>query len=164
VQILEQLGVLPFQTDLPIGFDTVRRLHALSRNYELSCYDAAYLELAQRRHLGLATLERFRFNHSLEMNVPEFFPSWKAVDCLLRWRFPPVIPSAARIFCERSRGINAERFLFSCARFAGASLRVDPSARSLRLAPCSLGRDDKRRCPRENRQSLRRGNDRTVVN
>jgi predicted nucleic acid-binding protein len=58
VQILEQLGVLPFRTDLPIGFDTVRRLYALSQDYELSCYDVAYLELAQRRQLGLATVDR----------------------------------------------------------------------------------------------------------
>ncbi len=58
VQILEQLDALPFRADPPIGFDTVRRLYALSRDYELSCYDAAYLELAQRRHLGLATLDQ----------------------------------------------------------------------------------------------------------
>ena len=58
VQILERFDVLAFQTDPPFGFDTVRRLYALSRDYELSCYDAAYLELAQRRRLGLATLDR----------------------------------------------------------------------------------------------------------
>ena len=58
VQALEQLGMLPFETDLAIGLDIVRRLYALSQVYELSCYDAAYLELAQRRQLGLATLDR----------------------------------------------------------------------------------------------------------
>src|SRR5713101_2522533 len=57
-------------------------------------------------------------------------------------------------FRERSRGINAKRFLPSRA-FSGTSLRVDPSTRSLRLAPRSLGRDDKKR-RRENRQSRKR--------
>jgi predicted nucleic acid-binding protein len=58
VQVLEQLGLLPFQTDMEIGFDALRRLYALSQDHDLSCYDAAYLELAQRRRLGLATLDR----------------------------------------------------------------------------------------------------------
>ncbi len=58
-------------------------------------------------------------------------------------------------FRERSRGINAKRFLPSRA-FSGTSLRVDPSTRSLRLAPRSLGRDDKKR-RRENRQSPQGG-------
>src|SRR5216683_3584435 len=58
-------------------------------------------------------------------------------------------------FRERSRGINAKRFLPSRA-FSGTSLRVDPSRRSLRLAPRSLGRDDKKR-RRENRQSPQGG-------
>src|SRR5216683_5364715 len=57
-------------------------------------------------------------------------------------------------FRERSRGINAERFLFSRA-FSDKSLRGDPSARSLRLAPRSLGRDDKQRGARKSTVSLR---------
>ncbi len=56
-------------------------------------------------------------------------------------------------FRERSRGINAERFLFSRA-FSDKSLRGDPSARSLRLAPRSLGRD-KQRGARKSTVSLR---------
>jgi len=58
VQACEQLGTLPCETDLAIGWDIVRRLYELSRHYRLSCYDAAYLELAQRRRLGLVTLDR----------------------------------------------------------------------------------------------------------
>src|SRR5712691_6122804 len=57
-------------------------------------------------------------------------------------------------FRERSRGINAERFLFSRA-FSDKSLRGDPSARSLRLAPRSLGRDDKQRGARKSTVSVR---------
>jgi hypothetical protein len=44
---------------------------------------------------------------------------------------PPVIPSGARVFRERSRGIYAERFFFRA--LSGTSLRGDPSARSLGL-------------------------------
>jgi predicted nucleic acid-binding protein len=36
----------------------VWRFHALAKQYTLSAYDAAYLELAQRRGMGLATLDR----------------------------------------------------------------------------------------------------------
>jgi len=38
--------------------DIVWRLQTLAIEYNLSAYDAAYLELAQRRGLGLATVDR----------------------------------------------------------------------------------------------------------
>lgn len=50
--------------DLPITIDTETNDHAwsfvvaLSDRYELTPYDAAYLELAQRRRVPLATLDR----------------------------------------------------------------------------------------------------------
>ncbi len=53
---------------------------------------------------------------------------------------------------ERSR----RGFLFSRA-FSDKSLRGDPSARSLRLAPRSLGRDDKQRGARKSTASALRG-------
>lgn len=55
---VELYGMLPIQTDAHLGRDTMLRLHALAREHDLSAYDAAYLELAQRRNLGLATLDR----------------------------------------------------------------------------------------------------------
>ncbi|SRR5216683_4392389 len=64
----------------------------------------------------------------------------ETVDFLVRRRFPPVIPSGARVL----QGSTQSDFFFPRA-FSGKSLRGDPSVRSLRLAPRSLGRDDKQR-------------------
>jgi predicted nucleic acid-binding protein len=49
---------LPIRTDVALDSDVVWRLHTLAIKYNLSAYDAAYLELAQRRGLGLATVDR----------------------------------------------------------------------------------------------------------
>lgn len=49
---------------LPIGIDAETNLHAwkatlaLADRFDLTLYDAAYIELAQRRRLPLATLDR----------------------------------------------------------------------------------------------------------
>src|SRR3989442_4674269 len=57
-RLIELYRVLPIQTDSVLGLETVRTLQVLAHEYGLSAYDAAYLELAQRRGLGLATLDR----------------------------------------------------------------------------------------------------------
>ncbi|MBI1871005.1 MAG: type II toxin-antitoxin system VapC family toxin [Chlamydiae bacterium] len=48
---------LPIQTDLSLGYDQVFRLFSIAQTYHLSAYDAAYLELAERKGIGLATLD-----------------------------------------------------------------------------------------------------------
>ncbi len=54
---------LGFLTSLPIAVDEETKSHAfgntlsLARDHNLSAYDAAYLELAMRRGLPLATLD-----------------------------------------------------------------------------------------------------------
>ena len=54
---------MSFLTELPIAVDDETRAHAftdtthLARSHNLSSYDAAYLELAMRRGLPLATLD-----------------------------------------------------------------------------------------------------------
>jgi predicted nucleic acid-binding protein len=58
IRLMELYGRLPIRTDMAIDSDIVWRLHALAMEYNLSAYDAAYLELAQRRGLGLATVDR----------------------------------------------------------------------------------------------------------
>ena len=55
---VELYGMLPIQTDFDLDPNTVMRFQALAQKYSLSAYDAAYLELAQRRGMGLATLDR----------------------------------------------------------------------------------------------------------
>lgn len=57
VRLVELYGMLPVQTDVHLNSDTVRRFQALAQEYGVSAYDAAYLELAQRRRIGLATLD-----------------------------------------------------------------------------------------------------------
>ncbi|MBI3596506.1 MAG: type II toxin-antitoxin system VapC family toxin [Nitrospirae bacterium] len=58
MRLVELYGMLPIQTDTHLVPDVMWRFHALAQEYGLSAYDAAYLELAQRRGLGLATLDR----------------------------------------------------------------------------------------------------------
>jgi len=57
IQLRELYGMLPIKTDMIIGPDTMERLRTLAREHSLSAYDAAYLELALRRGLRLATLD-----------------------------------------------------------------------------------------------------------
>lgn len=57
-RLAELYGLLPVQTDLDLRSETLWRLHSLAIQYDLSAYDAAYLELALRRGIGLATLDR----------------------------------------------------------------------------------------------------------
>lgn len=53
-QILDTLGELPIEVDRRPG-PNQRQLFELAMHYKLSSYDAAYLELAQRHGITLAT-------------------------------------------------------------------------------------------------------------
>ncbi|MBI1884311.1 MAG: type II toxin-antitoxin system VapC family toxin [Chlamydiae bacterium] len=55
---MDHYGSLRIQTDFAGQSDYVWRLLSLTREYDLSAYDASYLELSQRKGLGLATLDR----------------------------------------------------------------------------------------------------------
>jgi predicted nucleic acid-binding protein len=57
-RLIELYGSLPIHTDTHIGPEAVWRLQTLAHEHSLSAYDAAYLELAQRKGLSLATLDR----------------------------------------------------------------------------------------------------------
>jgi len=50
--------MLPIHTDALLNTNALWRFHALAEEYGLSACDAAYLELTQRRELGLATFDR----------------------------------------------------------------------------------------------------------
>lgn len=56
-RLLELYDTLPIRTDADLTVDAVRRFIALAREHDLSAYDAAYLELAQRHGARLATLD-----------------------------------------------------------------------------------------------------------
>jgi predicted nucleic acid-binding protein len=54
-------GFVAFLSQLPISLDSLpddERVMALARKHELTFYDAAYLELAQREGIPLATLDK----------------------------------------------------------------------------------------------------------
>ena len=58
IRLIELYRKLPVQTDMTLDPDIISRFHTLAIEYNLSAYDTAYLELAQRRGLGLATVDR----------------------------------------------------------------------------------------------------------
>ncbi|MEW6375278.1 MAG: type II toxin-antitoxin system VapC family toxin [Thermodesulfobacteriota bacterium] len=58
IRLIELYRKLPIQTDMTLDSDIMGRFHTLAIEYNLSAYDTAYLELAQRRGLGLATVDR----------------------------------------------------------------------------------------------------------
>lgn len=57
-QALKLLGKLPIKVDDQSGFPLSAELLAIAREYGLSAYDAAYLELARRLSLPLVTLDK----------------------------------------------------------------------------------------------------------
>jgi predicted nucleic acid-binding protein len=58
LRLVELYRQLSIQTDLDLHADTAWRFQTLAKEHHLSAYDAAYLELAQRKSIGLATLDR----------------------------------------------------------------------------------------------------------
>lgn len=56
--LLSRFGALPLRVDAQIGEMTASRLQDIADRYGLTSYDAAYLELAQRKGSGLATFDR----------------------------------------------------------------------------------------------------------
>ncbi|MGH8397048.1 MAG: type II toxin-antitoxin system VapC family toxin [Gammaproteobacteria bacterium] len=56
--LIAQLRVLPVEIDHDSGAQVFMRSLELARRYALTSYDASYLELASRRHLPLATLDK----------------------------------------------------------------------------------------------------------
>jgi predicted nucleic acid-binding protein len=53
----DELARLPIEIEPPLTPLQAKAILALSEKHTLTVYDAAYLELAQRRHLPLATLD-----------------------------------------------------------------------------------------------------------
>lgn len=57
LRIAELYRSLPLETDIVPGPEALWRFRTLAQEHGLSAYDAAYLELAGRRELALATLD-----------------------------------------------------------------------------------------------------------
>jgi len=71
-ELMQLYGTLPLQTDSAIGSDALGHLEALAERFNLAAYDAAYLELAQRKVLGLATLDEKLAAAAKKAGVPVF--------------------------------------------------------------------------------------------
>ena len=55
-ELLNAIRALPIHIEAPIGIDTT--IYDLAKKYELTAYDASYLELAVRHRSKLATLDK----------------------------------------------------------------------------------------------------------
>ena len=69
-----RLENLPIQTDPLTAHQAFNRTLALARAYDLSSYDAAYLELAIREGLALATLDKKLAKAAKKSDVRIFLP------------------------------------------------------------------------------------------
>ena len=58
LRLLELYRSLPLETDAASGPDALWRFRTLGREHGLTAYDASYLELAARRSLALASLDK----------------------------------------------------------------------------------------------------------
>ena len=58
IQMVALYALLPIQTDIPFYLEAVGRLQELALAYSLTAYDAAYLELALRKGLAIATFDQ----------------------------------------------------------------------------------------------------------
>ena len=57
-EFIPLLAAMRLETDSVTGSDYSQRLLRLCNNYKLSAYDAAYLELAERKKATLCTLDK----------------------------------------------------------------------------------------------------------
>lgn len=57
-RFLALLAALPIEVDPPVGCDRASTLFAIARQHRLSAYDAAYLDVALRERVALATRDR----------------------------------------------------------------------------------------------------------
>jgi predicted nucleic acid-binding protein len=68
-RFISQLEALPLHVDPLTASQTFSRTMVLSRLYKLSSYDAAYLELAIREGLPLATLDKELIKAAKKANI-----------------------------------------------------------------------------------------------
>jgi predicted nucleic acid-binding protein len=74
-RVLADLAALPIDVELVTAERAAREVLDLARGERLTVYDAAYLELAMREGLPLATLDTQLKVAAAHVGVPEFDPS-----------------------------------------------------------------------------------------
>ncbi|UYM18070.1 type II toxin-antitoxin system VapC family toxin [Endozoicomonas euniceicola] len=71
---IAQLENLPIYVDALTSNEAFGRIATLARSYKLSSYDAAYLELAIRESIPLATLDKDLGKAARKAGVDTYFP------------------------------------------------------------------------------------------
>ena len=75
IPVEKREGLLTALHKLPVGIDRApdeARIMGLARKHGLTVYDAAYLELAERKNLTLATLDRKLVDAAMAEKIPLF--------------------------------------------------------------------------------------------
>ncbi len=70
--LVQLYGMLPMHTDTAHGDPWLERVLSLAASFNLTAYDAAYLELAERKQAGLATLDERLCKAALTSGVQVF--------------------------------------------------------------------------------------------
>lgn len=73
LEIMELYGILPVHTDATLNEGIMSRVYTIAKEYKLSVYDASYLELARRKNLKLATLDRKLFSAARQADITLVF-------------------------------------------------------------------------------------------
>jgi len=71
-RVLHLVSQLPIKTDAGVGQTCITPIGAVAREQGISAYDAAYLELAMRLGLGMATLDDRLGEAARRLGVPVF--------------------------------------------------------------------------------------------
>ncbi len=69
IKIIELYESLPIFTDTEINEKTMGRIFVTANVYNLTAYDASYLELAKRKKIGLATVDKNLFRAAKKAQV-----------------------------------------------------------------------------------------------
>ena len=68
--IMERLDLLDIRVEPPIELDEIGPLSQFSVTYDLTAYDAAYVQLALHHQATLATLDRAMRTAATRLNIP----------------------------------------------------------------------------------------------
>ena len=69
-QRLNELSLLPIKVDLETHQKAFTNIARLAQEQNLTSYDAAYLELALRRNLGIATKDKAMKKAAINLKIP----------------------------------------------------------------------------------------------
>ena len=73
-RLTQLFRMLPIEADSSPDAEAMYRFQSIALEHRLSAYDAAYLELAQRRGIGLATLDHHLRTACVNAGVKLAFP------------------------------------------------------------------------------------------